>query len=181
MLTSLDSCPSSPSEPCSSSSCATEDLPDDEDQASLINLIPRCTILTQSIVQTMEIPAALLHAPEKERMMITYVCEAYENLQLQRAAEEQLYRRLLLEAEEHRRITETKSTTAKSIKQEAKLLVSLALQGLSRSKLQYTSLPEPYPLVPLSLLRCGLENPSNGTTFFQMHNTFLTTINAARS
>ena len=113
----------------------------------------------------MEIPAALLYAPQKERMMITYICETYESLQLERAAEEQLYRRLLLEAEEHRHIAETKSTTAKSVKQEAKVLVSLALQGLSSSKSQNSLPSELNPSIPLLLLRDGLENPSNGTIF----------------
>jgi hypothetical protein len=129
----------------------------------------------------MELPAALLYAPEKERMMIAYVCEAYENLQLQRAAEEQLYRRFLLEAEEHRRLAETKSTTAKSIKQQAKVLVHLALQGLSSPKSQYSSPSGSYPSIPLSLLRCGLGDPINGTAVFHMHTALLTTINAARS
>jgi hypothetical protein len=129
----------------------------------------------------MEIPAALLYALEKERMMIAYVCEAYESLQLQHAAEEQLYHRFLLEAEEHRRIAETKSTTAKSIKQQAKVLVRLALQGLSGPNSQYSSPSESYPSIPLSLLRCGLEDPINGTAVFHMYTTPLTTINAARS
>ena len=111
--------------------------------------------------------------------MIAYFCEAYEKLQLQRVAEEQLYRRLLLEAEKHRRIAETKSTTAQSIKQKARVLISLALQGLSGSKPQYSSLSESYPF--LTLLHCGLENPSDGTTFFQMLTTFLITINAGKS
>jgi hypothetical protein len=97
--------------------------------------------------------------------MIAYVCEAYESLQSQRIAEEQLYRQHLLEAEEHRRIAETKSTTAKSVKRQAKVLVDLALQGLAGTKPQYDSLSESYPFISLPLLRNGLANPSNAVFF----------------
>ena len=78
-------------------------------------------------------PAVLLHAPEKERQMIAWACEAYGVLQSQRAAEEEKCRQLLLKANDHRQIADTKGVKAKSIKQHFDVLVNLALQGLSNS------------------------------------------------
>jgi hypothetical protein len=78
-------------------------------------------------------PAALLHAPEKERQMIAWACEAYGILLSQRAAEEEKCRQLLLKANDHRQIADTKGVKAQSIKQHFDVLVNLALQGLSNS------------------------------------------------
>jgi len=108
-----------PFESCSApQSCNTDVLPDYTDEND-------CAL---------EIPAVLLCAPENERQMIAWTCEAYRVLQTQRAVEEEKFRQLFLKAREHRRIADAKGAKAKLIKQHFDMLVQLAMQGMNNSK-----------------------------------------------
>jgi ribosomal protein L17 len=71
----------------------------------------------------------LLQAPEKEQKMIAYACSVYQSLQTKCIAAE-THHQLLLEAQAQHHIAKVKGSKAKSVKQHADRLVSLALDGL---------------------------------------------------